>query len=108
MDSLWLRSSILCHQYTPYEAGRGGNSVMRLTMLVLISEISHSPIGVSLPPLACQRTSTDVMVCGVTERIVGASSGTERGKERGRDHGTVAMEMLINKRMGSINQADLL
>lgn len=30
---------------------------------------------VKLRLLTCQRISTDVVVCGVTERILGASSG---------------------------------
>lgn len=33
-------------------------------------EVSYTP-----PTLTCQRISTDVVVCGVTDRIVGASSG---------------------------------
>lgn len=33
-------------------------------------------------PLTFQRISTDVVVCGVTERILGASSGAEGERER--------------------------
>lgn len=36
-----------------------------------------------LDSLTCQRISTDVVVCGVTERIAGASSGADK-KEKAR------------------------
>lgn len=32
--------------------------------------------------LTCQRISTEVVVCGVTERILGASSGAGDDKQR--------------------------
>ena len=40
---------------------------------------ANNETGQSVTPsaLTCQRISTDVVVCGVTERIAGASSGAE-------------------------------
>lgn len=47
-------------------------------------------------PLTCQRISTDVVVCGVTERIVGASSGA--GAIKGRRNGLNWAENVHNSR----------
>ena len=49
----------------------------------LLSELTFSDLnGNRCCCFTCQRISTDVVVCGVTERMVGASSGAEERKVR--------------------------
>lgn len=46
----------------------------------LVIKLKKKAVAIYL--LTFQRISTDVVVCGVTERIVGASSGAEVVKKR--------------------------
>lgn len=56
--------------------------------IALCHHRSHSPTfspetgTVKQLRLTCQRISTEVVVCGVTERILGASSGAGDDKQR--------------------------
>lgn len=90
-----LRVSIECHPGCNEHTSARAHMHTRIACMracvrtALCQNRSHSPAfsretgAVKQLRLTCQRISTEVVVCGVTERILGASSGAGDDKTEG-------------------------